>query len=143
MSKGRYAMHLTQPEDFLSVRGALASIRDDYLHQGHRAEQFLKIEMVLAEALNNIAEHGGPSVRDSPIIIKWQYENDHFRATLNDTGHPYPATVIPDTSNPRLDVDDTDLPEGGFGWNIICQLCDTVRYQRIAHQNKLVIGIRT
>ena len=70
MSKVRYAMHSTQPEDFLSVRGALASIRNDFLYQGHRAEQFLKIEIVMAEALNNIAEHGGPSVHDSPITIK-------------------------------------------------------------------------
>lgn len=53
-------MHLNQPKDFLSVRGALAKIRSDFLHQGHSDVQFLKIEMVLAEALNNIAEHGGP-----------------------------------------------------------------------------------
>ena len=66
MSKGRYAMHLTQPEDFLSVRGALASIRDDFLHQGHRAEQFLKIEMVLAEALNNIASTVVPAFTIAP-----------------------------------------------------------------------------
>jgi len=143
MSKGRYSMHLTQPEDFLSVRGALAGIRNDFLHQGHRDEQFLKIEMVLAEALNNIAEHGGPSVHKSPITIRWQYEKGLFSATLNDKGHPYPAAAIPDTGNPRLDAEDTDLPEGGFGWHIICQLCDTVCYQRIADQNQLAIGIRT
>ena len=52
-------MQLTQPEDFLSVGSALASIRDVFLQQGHMAEQLSKIEMVLAEALNHIAEHGG------------------------------------------------------------------------------------
>lgn len=136
-------MHLTQPKDFLSVRGALAGIRDDFLHQGHGAEQFLKIEMVLAEALNNIAEHGGLGVQDSPIVINWFYEHGLFSATLKDNGRPYPARVIPDTGRPRLDVDDADLPEGGFGWHIISQLCDTVRYQRNANQNQLSIGIRT
>ena len=59
MSKGRSEIHLTKPEDFLSVGSVLASTRDDFLQQGRRAEQFSKIEMILAEALNNIAEHGG------------------------------------------------------------------------------------
>ncbi|XXK30987.1 hypothetical protein ACMAY7_16235 [Rhodobacteraceae bacterium nBUS_24] len=63
-------MHLSQPKDFLSVRRTLAAIRNDFLYRGHQAAEFLKIEMVLAEALNNIAEHGGPSVQDSPIVIK-------------------------------------------------------------------------
>ena len=142
MSKGRYSVHLTQPEDFLSVRGALAGIRDDFLHQGHSAEQFLKIEMVLAEALNNIAEHGGPGVHNSPITIKWQYEQGLFSATLKDNGRPFPTAVIPDRGSPRPDVDDKDLPEGGVGWHIISQLCDSVRYQRSAGQNKLAIGLR-
>ena len=78
------------------MRSALAGIRDDFLHQGHSAEQFLKIEMVLAEALNNIAEHGGPGVHNSPITIKWQYEQGLFSATLKDNGRPFPTAAIPD-----------------------------------------------
>ena len=72
MTKGHFSVQLTRPQDFLSVRKALARIKSDFLHQGHRAEQFYKIEMVLAEALNNIAEHGGPRVHLTPIVIKWE-----------------------------------------------------------------------
>ena len=136
-------MHLSQPKDFLSVRSTLAAIRNDFLYQGHQAAEFLKIEMVLAEALNNIAEHGGPSVQDSPIVIKWHYEQGVFSAILVDRGSPYPAAVITETGGPRLDVADTDFPEGGFGWHIISQLCDTVHYQRNANRNQLAIGLRT
>lgn len=142
MIKGHFSVQLTRPQDFLSVRKALARIKSDFLHHGHRAEQFYKIEMVLAEALNNIAEHGGPRVHLTPIVIKWRYEHGLFYTRLEDSGRPYAAKALPKTNVPRLDVADANLPEGGFGWNIISQLCDTLDYQRHRDKNLLSIVLR-
>ena len=114
MTKGQHSFQLSGPQDFVSVRKALATIKSDFLRQGHLAEQYASVEMVFAEALNNIAEHGG---------------------------QPFAPKTLSKRPAPNLDVVEADLPEGGFGWHIMSQLCDRLDYQRQDGKNLLLIAL--
>lgn len=141
MTKGQHSFQLSGPQDFVSVRKALATIKSDFLRQGHLAEQYASVEMVFAEALNNIAEHGGPTVHLSPIKIKWQFMQGLFQAELEDGGQPFAPKTLSKKPAPNLDVVEADLPEGGFGWHIMSQLCDRLDYQRQDGKNLLLIAL--
>jgi serine/threonine-protein kinase RsbW len=98
-------------------------------------------ELVLAEVLNNIAEHayagaeGGIdlSLRLSGGMV-WCEVVDQGAAMPG--GNP-PAGVLPQTVDLALD----DLPEGGFGWHLIRSLTQGLTYARSGDRNHLGFGI--
>lgn len=94
-------------------------------------------ELVLAEVLNNIAEHAysdqvGPvtvSVRDGALGLD---------CLVVDQGMPMPGGTLPDGSqSDRTGLALADLPEGGFGWHLILRLTRDLAYTRIAGTNRL------
>jgi serine/threonine-protein kinase RsbW len=81
-------------------------------------------ELVLAEVLNNVAEH---AYADEPGDIELSLERREGSVAVRvaDQGRSMPDRRLPlgEAPNPL------DLPEGGFGWNLIRQLTDELCYR--------------
>jgi serine/threonine-protein kinase RsbW len=108
------------------------------------------VEVVLAEVLNNIAEHayaGGPG----KITVTLRLGGAGLACQVTDDGVPMPDGRLPDGAHPMeqlsiggnlADVALEDLPEGGFGWNMIRLLTEGLHYVRVGGQNRLSFVIR-
>ncbi len=108
-------------------------------------------EVVLAEVLNNIAEHayaGGPgkiavALRQTGAGLHCQVTDDGAAmpgGTLPAGNHPAQRSGRPDL--PLHDLPLADLPEGGFGWHLIRRLTQDLHYARVGGQNRLSFVIR-
>ena len=100
------------------------------------------IELVLAEALNNIVEHAYPepdAVGTIDLTSEARADGLHFR--IEDDGEPMPDGHLPLGNAADLDVDSMDLPEGGFGWFLIRGLAKNVAYSRTSGRNVLTLRL--
>lgn len=86
-----------------------------------------RAEIVLAEVLNNITEHGyaGQEGGLTPIALRCRISGEGLHVVVIDQGRPVPADQclarrLPPISGAAQDID--DLPEGGFGWCLIREL---------------------
>ena len=94
-------------------------------------------EIVLAEVLNNIAEHAYAD-KAGPVIVTLRDTARGIGCLVVDQGEPMPGGWLPDGTLPQqTGLALADLPEGGFGWNLIRRLTQDLAYTRIAGANRL------
>ena len=97
-----------------------------------------ELELVIAEALNNVVEHAYLYSEDGEIDILVRLRQDQLEVTIMDKGCKF------DGPPPlkEMDVESMDfeeLPEGGFGWNLIRTLTDNVEFEHKDQQNRLTL----
>lgn len=125
-----------------AVRDALANLLEALEPFQLDIEETGTIELVLAEAMNNIVEHAYPQVdTPGPIIVRCNRHPDGFRFQIIDRGRPMPEGVTPIGQPVDLNVDFVDLPEGGFGWFLIKDLAKDVLYRRVDDTNLLTFRL--
>lgn len=98
------------------------------------------VEIVLAEALNNIVEHA-QMLPDEMIAISIALSDDHLLCTIRDTGihsdvlvkSPSLATSTPD--------DIGALPEGGFGISLIQAITSNIEYFPVLQGNLVALTV--
>lgn len=98
------------------------------------------VELVLAEALNNVVEHAlAGSGGTTRIDIQGRHDAAGLHLLLIDRGSPMPAGKAPGGQAPEVAVETDALPEGGFGWFVIHTLARRVRYSRVGSENHLAL----
>ena len=103
-------------------------------------EEVTASEHVLAEALNNVVEHGG--LRDDQVIsLKLSMAGGRLLCRIGDPGRGYPDGILPAGEVPAIPSRLADMPEGGFGWMLIRQFAEDVSYRRMARGNLLLLSI--
>ncbi|WP_151717781.1 ATP-binding protein [Gemmobacter serpentinus] len=120
--------------DPLAVRHALVCLQEAALMQGFAPDQRGRIEIVLAEALNNIVEHAYAGTTGQ-IRLELSLRPEGLLCQLRDSGCPLPDLQLP--PGQLAAFDDCDLPEGGFGWFLIRTLTADLCYRRDEGQNEL------
>lgn len=100
----------------LEVEGRLAPISPDLAN---------RVELVLAELLNNIQRHGHRS-GPARISLRLFWQAPGLRAELIDDGCAIPADCLAAPLPPLPH----SLPESGFGWPLIHRLVSDLRYRR-------------
>ena len=130
------------PQD---VRFALAEILGALSPLSLSSEENGSIELVLAEAMNNIVEHAYSGDGDGEIDILVRAGGDGLHCRLRDTGAPMPEGTPPLGKRAAEDLAAPDLPEGGFGWFLIRELARELAYERLAEENilsfRIAVGI--
>lgn len=93
------------------------------------------VEIVLAEVLNNVVEHGYATYSGKIVVWVTRRENYLF-IRMVDQGLPMPGAALPGgkLAEPH---DSAELPEGGFGWFLIRTMSDELNYRRDGDQNIL------
>lgn len=92
------------------------------------------VELVLAEVLNNVAEHayaGG----SGPVEVGLCATPMGIACRIVDRGVAMPGGKLPEGALPN--VAPPDFPEGGFGWHLIRSLTADLTYARSAGKNRL------
>lgn len=123
-----------------AVRSALAELLSALAPLALDIEETSSIELVLAEALNNIVEHAyqaGAETTGGPIQISCTHHADGLHLRILDRGRAMPSGIPPLGQAQPTAVAIADLPESGFGWFLIKDLAKDVRYRRIGEQNQL------
>lgn len=137
------------PEVRLTVKSGDMAVRDA-LERTLRAlapldldiEERGTVELVLAEALNNIVEHAyDGTVEDGAIRLCCRHARDGLHVTIRDSGRPMPDGRTPVGEAVNVEVDLPDLPEGGFGWFLIKDLAKDVVYRRDGDENHLTFRV--
>ncbi len=102
---------------------------------GVGGDDLATIELILAEALNNVVEH---AYADAPGQVELSVERlqSGLSCRISDTGRPMPDGDAPDPPLPVI-APPTDIPEGGFGWHIIRCLTTDLTYCRDGPRNTL------
>ena len=121
-----------------AVRTALARMMQALEPLQLDIEESGTVELVLAEALNNIVEHAyPPGDTPGPISLTCVHGCSGLETTIVDSGRPMPNGRTPVGDAVNVDVDLSDLPEGGFGWFLIKDLAKDVVYRRQGSENHL------
>ena len=102
------------------------------------------IEIVGAEILNNVVEHGfADRPADTPSIeISACVTGQNLRFRVVDDGRPMPGGTLPGGQSPEIDSTNVfALPEGGFGWGLIHTLSGDLSYAYVDGKNRLEVSI--
>lgn len=126
-----------------SVREVLSAVRQRMTKSGYDADSCGTVEVVLAEALNNIVEHAFADTGEGQVVLEMHEGGERLRFDLRDTGNPLPGLTLPAVRLPTQDVPVEDLPEGGFGWYLIHSLTTSLDYAREGRENHLSFEIET
>lgn len=126
----------------MAVRHALDQVFTGLNHLSLDIEEHTTVELVLAEAMNNIVEHAYPdAARQGPIHIRCCHKMNGLHFTIIDEGNAMPDGQMPLGLPQSVDVDTFDLPEGGYGWFLIKDLAKDLKYARVGMQNRLDLRI--
>ena len=132
------SLRLVLAADPPSVRAALAQVLRCSPVSALTADHRATVELVLAEVLNNVAEHayGGGG---GPVSLRLRLSPRGIACRVADRGTGLPKGRLPDPA--AQFPDPANLPQGGFGWPLIRLLTRGLRYRRLAGCNVLVFTV--
>jgi serine/threonine-protein kinase RsbW len=135
------ALSVTIPADIEGISAVCRDIRG-VVAERTDTDMAARVELVLAEALNNVVEHGYQGGSEQPIQVELFVEAEAIRVVVID--HSRQQFVFPThAAMPDFDPDDHDtFPEGGFGLAIILQCTDQVLTERHGDANHLILEFR-
>ena len=103
-------------------------------------EDLSSVEIVLAEALNNVVEHGY-SASGGDIYLKLRRHRAGILIQIMDWGRPMPGGRTPAGAHPATSSRMEHLPEGGYGWFLIRELARDLIYDRDEGENILIFRL--
>lgn len=125
-----------------AARDILQKLMKQFVPVGLSPDDSGRIELVVAEAVNNIVEHAYPDgTPDGPIQLDWSIAEKSVSFSITDQGLGMPDGKAPEGRPQSVRVDIMDLPEGGFGWFLIRDQAHNVDYRRTAWENRLSFAI--
>ena len=130
-------LDLTLASNLSAVRMTLKRLVARLMREGVGEETAARVELVLAEVLNNVVKHALRDRSDGVISVNVTREGARLVFDVADEGVPMPGEALPSGAMPSGNGSIEDLPEGGFGWPLIHQLTDEVSYQRQGDWNVL------
>jgi len=91
------------------------------------------VELAVVEAVNNSIIHAYQSETGNSVDVTFEYKADCLNIKVKDYGQPMPQNVAVRlagrTVNRKLDIPKNELPESGWGIELIKAICDKVSYQ--------------
>lgn len=140
--RGETVLMLVFPATAQGTRHALRDVRGALTRAGLAPEMLSRVETVLAEVLNNVAEHACDARPAVPVRLTAELRGSALRVRAHDRGRPMPGGVPPAGALPKRDVPRNLLPEGGFGWFLIREQSDSLFYRRADGENTLELQFR-
>jgi serine/threonine-protein kinase RsbW len=137
--KGDRFRHLFQAEP-AAVRDALRRAVARFARQ-ITIEDAGTLELTLAEALNNVVEHGYAGLEPGPIDLRIARGAGSLECRIVDAGVAMPGCILPNSGMQPLPSEIKALPEGGWGWALIRELTTDLAYRRENGQNILMFRV--
>jgi serine/threonine-protein kinase RsbW len=138
--RARHDLHLRFAARDLAVRAALQNVRRWMAARDPQPDLIGRVELVLAEMLNNITEHGYAQDANGWISLRCRFGAGGIVVAIMDSGQVMPCKLLHSHDKKLPDMscmDSATLPEGGFGWFLIHQLTQDLRCQRDGNCNRV------
>jgi serine/threonine-protein kinase RsbW len=132
-------MRMTIAGNADAVRQALQRLGESPLFRSLSQDLRSTAEIVLAEVLNNIAEHAYARA-EGEIVLAITPHLRGLTCDITDTGAAMPGLRLPGGQFQPLGLTE-DLPEGGFGWFLIRSLTEGLEYHRSNGVNRLSFSL--
>ena len=126
---------------FNNVRLAIERAMESLAPVNLSPEDLSSIELILAEALNNVVEHAYPPGQPGNVKMVLRHVRSGVMIEIRDTGKPMPEGRTPLGLHPQEKRPEDKLPEGGYGWYLIRQLARDVVYDRENGENFLFFRV--
>lgn len=134
--------HINVESSETAVRSALGQLLQGLAPLKLSVDEAGTIELVMAEALNNIVEHAYPEGdAPGPIDLTCNHADGRLHLLIVDRGRAMPDEQLPEGASVNLDVDLMDMPEGGFGWFLIRDLAKDISYERRNGENRMSFSL--
>lgn len=101
-------------------------------------ETLHSVQLVLAEALNNVVEHAYDASEEGDVTLILRHGRAGLLIEVRDGGKPMPNGRPPIGGSPTEESARTNLPEGGFGWYLIREIARDLIYDRRDGENFLI-----
>jgi len=129
--------HMHFSSDPVAVGSVIEAVLDALAQLCPTADETATIETVLAEVINNIAEHAYQEAPGCPIEIAVRRSEGGADFRFTDRGVAMPGGQLPAGKPQDLHRPVSELPEGGFGWFLIHTLAQDLNYCRSNGENLL------
>ena len=113
------------------VRAAVSGICSDFFQLDYHAASVLDFSLIVTELMNNAVEHADAGVLDAEIILSEQ--EAVFRLISGGKSFDSTQTAL------MPDVEQGELPEGGYGLALIQALADGMEYERRENRNMVTL----
>ncbi len=130
-------LDLTIHGDLHAVRRSLDRISTTLANKGIDPDMQGTVEIILAEIMNNIVKHAYDSVPNGHITVKLREDGGDLTFEIMDEGTALPASAVRGSDPDFINTPVEDLPEGGFGWQLIRSIAHNLDYQRADGKNLL------
>ncbi len=99
-----------------------------------------QVELAVVELLNNIINYSKDVPVDGLIELNCRFVDPDFTVTVSDRGQEIDNVVANEYSKddirmPSVDISIVDLPESGWGIQLIKSACDEISYRRSKGKN--------
>lgn len=128
-------LHGTCRGRLLDVRKAMQRVERFMLAQDVAPETWDDLNLVMSEAMTNIARHAYPD-QEGSIGFHLHLDQTAVRCCLVDSGIAFDPS-----STGRAAPEPSAFPEGGYGWFLVRSLTDTLSYNRKDGVNTLRFSI--
>lgn len=140
-ARGRLEVRMLFPSDPLAVRSALGTLLRGLSYLDLSEDTRGTLELVLAEAMNNVVEHAHGDNGEGVIEVAVCHHGGALTCELIDDGIPMPDGDPPAPDGVVLPEAIADMPEGGFGWLLIRELARDLDYARAEGRNRLTFRL--
>ena len=104
------------------------------------AEQAMRIELCVVEAINNAIEHAYAQDPRGRVEIQLDFGADTLEITVTDTGCAMSDGALARARTGLVEAPG-ELREGGYGLGLIVDIMTNVEYRRVGNRNVLTMGI--
>ncbi|ETX28007.1 ATP-binding protein [Roseivivax isoporae] len=124
-----------------AIRAAVTACEARLRTHGADAAAARLCALVLAELLNNVAEHAFRDLAPVPVEVEVRARRGSLYLAIADRGRPMPGGALPAPCLPDLAVARADMPEGGWGWHLVRSLATSLDYRREDGTNRLRVRL--
>lgn len=130
------------PADFRWVRRVIHETLDTLQADGLAPADVDTVEIILAEALNNVVEHAyAHQDKKGDVTLSIRKRGKALMFEVRDRGRPMPNGRPPNGTHPMTEGE--SAPEGGYGWFLIRELVLDLIYDRKDGENILFMSFPT
>ena len=127
---------------FDNVRDAIAAANESLAPLNLDQEDHHSVQLVLAEALNNVVEHAYQPGNPGDVTLILRHGRAGLLVEVRDRGRAMPNGRPPNTDGPSASGTRDALPEGGFGWFLIREIARDLIYDRRDGENFLIFRMK-
>lgn len=113
------------------VRSAVRGVCADFFTLDENAPGIMNFCLIVSELMNNAVEHAASRVLDAEIILT-EHEAIFRLISAGERFDPTPMAVMPE-------VEEGELPEGGYGLALIQALADSLEYEYRGRKNMVTL----